>query len=178
MSKRRHRERSSESNNMFRNQGNGYGNRFPFGINPQQLMGLLGGNMDMNRLGSMLSSMNMDGFNLNSMNQQMGGMGNNQNGFNFNNMMNGMNNNMNPMDNASMDVDDINKDNKDNNSNSNINNKSSKGSKKKDLNINNEIIEDENIQMLISLRNIVDPGKADLVDKIIELYNKGAFKDN
>ena len=57
MSKRRHRDRSRESNNMGRNQGFGANsnNRFPFGINPQQLLGMLGGNIDMNRLGSMLN---------------------------------------------------------------------------------------------------------------------------
>ena len=73
MSKRRHRDRSRESNNMGRNQGFGANsnNRFPFGINPQQLLGMLGGNFDMNRLGSILNSMNMEGFDLNSMNQQM-----------------------------------------------------------------------------------------------------------
>lgn len=165
MSKRRHRDRSRESNNMSRNQGYGVNsnNRFPFGINPQQLLGMLGGNFDMNRLGNMLNSMNMDGFDLNSMNQQMNWMNNNSNAhsnmnngnnnFNFENMMNAMNMMGNNLDENNEKI----------------------YQKNEDINIDE--IDDENIQILMSLRRIVDPSKVEFVDRIIELYNKGAFKD-
>lgn len=157
MSKRRHRDRSRESNNMGRNQGFGANsnNRFPFGINPQQLLGMLGGNIDMNRLGSMLNSMNMEGFDLNSMNQQMS----NNNNFNFESMMNAMSG-MNMMGNH-MDNNKVNTEN----------------TPKFDENSYSEEVDDENIQILLSLRKIVDPNKVQFVDKIIELYNNGAFNE-
>ncbi|MBS5987506.1 hypothetical protein [Clostridium sp.] len=167
MSKRRHRDRSRESNNMGRNQGFGANsnNRFPFGINPQQLFGMLGGNIDMNRLGSMLNSMNMEGFDLNSMNQQMNNnnngntnMNGNNNNFNFESMMNAMSG-MNMMGNHM--------DNKVNTENIS----------KFDENSYPEEVDDENIQILLSLRKIVDPNKVQFVDKIIELYNNGAFNE-
>ena len=168
MSKRRHRDRSRESNNMGRNQGFGANsnNRFPFGINPQQLLGMLGGNFDMNRLGSILNSMNMEGFDLNSMNQQMNNnnngkanMNSNNNNFNFESMMNAMNG-MNMMGNH-MDNNKVNTEN----------------TFKFDENSYSEEVDDENIQILLSLRKIVDPNKVQFVDKIIELYNNGAFNE-
>ena len=40
--------------------------------------------------------------------------------------------------------------------------------------LNNNIMEeDENIQMLISIKSIVDDRKADFIDKVIEAYKKG-----
>ena len=160
MSKRRHRNGSRE-NNMGRNQGFGanQNNRFPFGINPQQLLGMLGGNFDMNRIGNMLNSMNMDGFDLNSMNIP------NNNGFNFNSMMNamnGMNTNMN--------------NNMNNNFNSDVNAPDITSQESTSYNVDD--MDDENIQLLMSLRRIVDPSKIQLIDKMIELYNSGAFKEN
>lgn len=165
MSKRRHRSR--ESNNMGSNQnyaGNS-NNRFPFGINPQQLLSMLGGNFDMNKLGNMLNSMNMNGFDLNSMNQQMNWMNNSNtqpntnnsnNNFNFESMMNAMNGN--------------------NTSGTNMNTNNEKVYEKND-DIDIDEIDDENIQILMSLRRIVDPSKVQFVDRIIELYNNGAFKE-
>ena len=38
-------------------------------------------------------------------------------------------------------------------------------------------VNDENMQLLRSLRNIVSIERVPFVDKIIELYAKGAFKD-
>ena len=36
--------------------------------------------------------------------------------------------------------------------------------------------EDENVQMLIAIKSIVDPKKAIFLDRVIEAYNKGFFK--
>lgn len=86
MSKRRHRDRGRNINGQNFNQNyhgnnmrgamnnpfmnNQFGNN-PFGINPQQLLSMLGGNFDMNRVNSILSSMNKEGFDINSVNDQM-----------------------------------------------------------------------------------------------------------
>ena len=40
-----------------------------------------------------------------------------------------------------------------------------------------DLYEDENIKFLQSIRSIVSNERAEFVDKIIELYNSGAFKD-
>ena len=40
-----------------------------------------------------------------------------------------------------------------------------------------EIDEDENLEMLMSIRKIVSYDKAQFIDKIIELYNNGAFEE-
>lgn len=75
MSKHRRRDnRYSDNRNMGYNNMNRYGNinNNPFGISPQQLLNLIGGNMNMNSLGNILSSMNTEGFDLNSMGSQMG----------------------------------------------------------------------------------------------------------
>jgi predicted transcriptional regulator YheO len=112
-------------------------NNNPFGINPQQLLSMLGGNMDMSGLGNLLSAMNKNGFDLNSLN-------------NFNGT-----------------------------SNNPINDKSNPTphKEKSDESENLESTEDDNIQFLESLRKIVDINKIDFIDRIIELYNKGVFKD-
>ncbi|MGL4106500.1 hypothetical protein [Clostridium sp. LP20] len=219
MSKRRRRDRSDENRNMRRNQGPGHMNNNPFGINPQQLLAMLGGNMDMGGLGNMLQSMNRDGFDLNSMNQhmnqqmnqQMNGNNAGNNGFNFNNIMGAMNNirnnmNNNPINmnggmndinsgqgNMNTNVNDMNTNLNDFNfdlgkynenddskieENNEIRTSKSHKSKKKEAKISDkDNIDDENIQMLRSLRNIVDPTKVDFVDKMIEVYMNGGFKD-
>ena len=176
MSKHRHKDRDREANNMRRPQG-AMNNNFPFGINPQQLLAMLGGNMDMGRLGNILSSMNREGFDLNSLN------GNNQ-GFNLNNMMNAMNNN-----NNNNGFNNNYQNNKQNNSTFNnafddeISKHKKQDSKKNDVEldmdeINDDIDDDDNLQMLKSLKNIVDPSKYEFIDKIIELYESGELKDN
>lgn len=38
--------------------------------------------------------------------------------------------------------------------------------------------EDENLELLISLRRIVDPKRVAFLDKVIDLYKKGIFKEN
>lgn len=56
-----------------------------------------------------------------------------------------------------------------------VNNKKSPiHDKEPKINISND---DDNIQMLISIRSIVSEDKALFIDKIIKLYNEGAFDD-
>lgn len=152
MSKRKHKDRDRDRN-IMNNQVRGPMNN-PFGITPQQLLGMLGGNMDMNKLGNILTSMNRDGFDLNTINQQM------MNSFNMGNM-NSMSN-MNGMDINNVDM---------NNINSDLNNSSNTSD------ISNNINIDEDLEFLLSLRKIVDTSRLDLIDKIIELYQKGEFKN-
>ena len=124
MSKHRKREKYNSEQQRY---GPVYNN--PFGINPQQLISMLGGNM--NGIGNILSSMNRNGFDFNS-----------------------MNNNMN-------------------------NNKNQNNSFKKHNNDNIEDEEesrDENIEMMLSLRKIIDPQKIEFIDKVIECYKNGLFK--
>ena len=140
----KHRHKSREINRMRNPSFNNGMNNNPFGISPQQLLGLLGSNIDMNGLGNILSSMGQEGFNLNSVNTQP----NNQNDYrNMNNIVNNSNMNL--------------------NKNNEINNESA------------DVIfsDDENMKFLQSIRSIVSNERAEFVDKIIELYNAGAFKD-
>lgn len=129
MSKKRHRDRTNysymNSDPRYQMRNNMYNN--PFGINPQQLLNMLGGNLDLNSLNNLITSMNKDGFDFNSMNQKM---------------------------------------------NSNINqNMEEQQEEKVDNNTNFE--QDENINMLISLKNIVDPKRVEFIDKIIIAYKNG-----
>ncbi len=74
MAKHKHREQGQTSSDTSSNINDNARNA-PFGIDPMQLMGLLGGNFDMNNMGNMLASMNTNGFNLGNLNsiaQMMG----------------------------------------------------------------------------------------------------------
>lgn len=90
MSKRRHKNKGGQSSN----QGN-----FMGGLNPQMLEMLGLGNMDMNKVSEVLSSMGSDGFDMNSINSMLNNQdvgkknpSNNKEGEKGN-----MNNNMNPL---------------------------------------------------------------------------------
>ena len=124
MSKHRKREKYNSEQQRY---GPVYNN--PFGINPQQLISMLGGNM--NGIGNILSSMN-------------------RNGFDFNSMNNNMNNNINQ-----------------NNSFKKHNNDNIE---------DEEESRDENIEMMLSVRKIIDPQKIEFIDKVIECYKNGLFK--
>ena len=155
MSKKRHRNRqevssTNNNNNNNRQQQMNYNN--PFGINPNQLLSMFG-NIDMNQINSMLQSMGADGFdfnnfNLGSIQNLMNGMGRNQG-----QQSNRPNNNQGQKNNAE------------------VNHKQSFDGLK-DLDD-----EDDNIQLLNSFRNIVGEDKRAFIDKIIKLYNEGAFED-
>ena len=192
MSKKRHRNRDNEYENgqdQFNNfSGNPFANN-PFGIDPNQLMSMLG-NVDKDKLNNIMESMSKDGVDLNSFMAQNGmnpgnnGMNNNGGGNNsnpnnnpnpnnmnpmdmFNNM--GMNNNMGPMGamNPMAILSQLTQMGNFNNQN-NRNNGNKKNAKKNKYNTG-----DANMDMLLALRNAVDSDRIEFVDKIIGMYKKG-----
>lgn len=178
----KHRRKEQEPmRNEANNNNNNNNNNNPFGIDPGQLMGLLGGNFDMNSMGNILASMNTNGFNLGSLAPlaKMAGINLGNNFPQGNNINSGMNGNMNyNMNNGMNGNSNVNTDNPINSSpsekaNSNNHRKSSsKGSNNK-----NDKEYDENLDFLISLKSYVHPDRIKFIDKIIELYNSGIFED-
>ncbi|MDV4150926.1 hypothetical protein R0131_08765 [Clostridium sp. AL.422] len=174
MSKRKRRRREERVSNQA---SNNLGNNMPFGINPNQLMNLLGGNVDLNQIGNMLSAMKNDGIDLNNFNLNQGS--NNQSnpmGFDFGPLQGMMNN---------MGFGGFNIPNNNSGTSSFENNNTHIEKLDNDDNDNQEIKEDEteefleedeNIQMLIAIKSIVDPKKAIFLEKVIDAYNKGHFK--
>ena len=171
--KRRRREergRSEASSNL--------GNSAPFGINPAQLMSLLGGNIDFNQIGNMLSSMNVDGLDLNNFNLNQGNNNqHNRTGFDFGPLQ-GMMNNL-GLGNINMQSSEAglfnSEDNKTHIEKENFNEKVNQENSEEFIE-ENFLEEDENIQMLIAIKSIVDNKKAIFIDKVIAAYNKGYFK--
>ena len=134
-------------NNMNNNRAT-YNNG-PFGINPNQLLSSMFGNIDMNQINSLLQSMSTQGFDF--MGNPMSSDGN-------------INNNSNNQTNQrSKEKGKINSN--DENLNKNMN-----------LDINDER-NDENIQMLRAIRTIVNGERGKFIDKIITMYNDGIFDD-
>ena len=170
MSKRKHKSRgntrrevASENRNNanINNANNTMNNRQtynngPFGINPNQLLSSMFGNIDMNQINSLLQSMNTQGFDFNNLN--------------LGNLMG----NMNPMTSSTNQ--------RSNNSNGNKET-SYKDQEEETKDINNSILEDkinrndENIQMLKAIRSIVNGERGAFIDKIILMYNDGAFDE-
>lgn len=198
MSKKRDKNKSNECQcpkcqNKLRGVNNGI-NDNPFGINPAQLMGMLG-NTDISQIKNVLSSMNTDGFDFNNLN-----FSNNRNGISG---VNGDKNNqeLSPIQKmmSGMGVNDLqgvssiqemiaNIQGAQNNVKSSVNINSNKtenithdnrNHNKKDK--KNEAIDnievDENIELLMSIRKIVDYEKRGFIDKIIELYKEGVFEE-
>lgn len=175
MSKRRHKSKKDNNNSDARRrqmhqqrqqqqqqtqqQYNG-----PFGINPAQLLSMFG-NIDMNQINNMLQNINRDGIDFNNFNLGMlqNLMGNNGGRVeNVNNSMNINSMNSNSINNDEVSInDEMDIFNDDFASNSNFQME----------------VSDENMQFLKSIRNIVSSERVPFVDKIIELYSKGAFKD-
>lgn len=157
MSKKRHRKRqevsstNNSNNNNNRQQQMNYNN--PFGINPNQLLSMFG-NIDMNQINSMLQSMGADGFDFNNFN-----LGSIQN------LMNGMGRNLGQQQNFQ------------NNGQGQQNTQRNNSEMNHKQNFDDFNDEDDNIQLLNSFRSIVGEEKKDFIDKIIKLYNDGAFED-
>ncbi|ATD55660.1 hypothetical protein [Clostridium chauvoei] len=187
MSKKKHRHKVEQCDCPNCRNKNNKGTNNPFGINPAQLMGLLGG-MDMSQIGNMLSSMNRDGFDLNNLNlgamqNILGGNNNNsgmnQGGFDVSSLQNIMSKvgsgaglNFNNLDFGPLQ----------NMMGGNNNQEKSNENKANEKN-NNKISDDydslsidENIEFLRNIRSIVDPKRADFIDKVIEAYNNGSFR--
>lgn len=165
--KHRHKKERIESSSKKNTQTQQ--NKAPFGINPMQIMNMLGGNMDMGQLGNMISSLKMDGLDLNNVN-----LGTNNSTPNNNvNPMNdfGLGSLENMMKNLGMG----------NQVNQNVNLEKEKD-RASNLNIENENLfgfedsDDENIRLLESIKNIIDPSKIAFIDKIIEAYENGSIK--
>lgn len=171
MAKHKHREQSARVNET--NNINNNNKSTPFGIDPMQLMGLLGGNFDMNNMGSMLSSMNTNGFNLGNLGSIAKMMGINlDNNFLHGNMGN-QNNDFN--NNAHTNIT-PNKSYNNMNTKSNLNQSVDK-SIKKDINEKESKDNDVNLRFLMALRSYVHPDRVKFIDKIIEAYKNGDFKD-
>ncbi|WP_297435821.1 hypothetical protein [uncultured Clostridium sp.] len=145
MSKKKHREKNKEGNQ----QG---------GINPQILDMLRGSNLDFGKVSSLISAMNQDGFDINSISAMM--QGNQKN----NNMNIGNQNNN--MDFGNFDLGNIK--NTLNNMDQNNCNFDTYGHFQ-----NNNEINDENIEMLLIVKSVVNPKKARFLDKVIEMYKQG-----
>ena len=168
MSKRKHKSRSDtrrevrsengNNTNMNNNASNNMNNRQtynngPFGINPNQLLSSMFGNIDMNQISSLLQSMNTQGFDFNNLN--LGNlMGN----------MNPMGTSINQNGNWYKEVD-------------------NRDGEKEAMTVEDSIFEDstdrndENMKMLKAIRSIVGGERGEFIDKIIHMYNDGAFDE-
>ncbi|HCW53305.1 MAG TPA: hypothetical protein DG753_06125 [Clostridium sp.] len=204
MAKHRHKEQESSVNNKNKDNMNSMNNNNPFGIDPVQLMNLLGGNFDMTNMTNMLASMNTNGFNLGNLGPlaQMAGLnldnnmmyGNgfpnpndtmNNNGMNHGNNINSGNiNNKNVM--PSMNNINLgnNKENSSDTANSIKKSEQEKGIKEAKVSSNSanantkvKITQNNDLEFLVSLKGIVNQEKIPLINKMIELYKSGAFKD-
>lgn len=163
MAKHKHREQDPVMNNASNDN-----KPIPFGIDPMQLMRLLGGNFDMNNMGNMLASMNTNGFNLGNLNSiaQMLGLNLDNNLFqgNMSNANNDNNKNMYSNSNHNM-------------SSKSTDNLNADKNIKKNVNTRNMKEDDSNLEFLMALRNYVHPDRIKFIDKIIEAYKHGEFKD-
>ena len=174
MSRRKHKKRNeSSSNENRRNPQQQRMNQPPFGINPAQLLSMLG-NVDMNQINSMLQSMNKNGidfnnFNLGNLQNMMGNMG--QKSFNGN-----MNNSPNDNMQHNGEEDELNNNiGSDKKKNKNKTYYEDKHEQKYKNHIIND--DDENMELLKYFRNILAPDKVVFIDKIIKLYKEGAFEE-
>ena len=176
MSKHRHKNKNKYSrvNNMNENGQNNYApiNSNPFGINPQQLLSLLGSGFTMNGLGNILSTMNMEGFDLNSISNNIG-MNNYNSNINKNNTRN-INNSF-QRNNEEIKIDNESK-NINEQVDKNINEDKYEEVREEDENLEDYTQFDEDIELIISLKSIVDPRRIPFLDKIIDKYYKGEFK--
>ena len=193
---RRMEQEPSVNENMNRNMMNANNN--PFGIDPMQLLGLLGGNFDMRNMNNMLASMNTNGFNLNNLGPlaQMAGLNLDNNFANLNNNNLNRNNNLNMNNNPNMNSDmqnmsanNMNKNEANSQKRDDVADKrnnsvkvSHQEEKRHDRSSNEGIVQeknklaDENLEFLMSLRSFVHQSKVPFIDKIIDGYKKGLFK--
>ena len=190
MAKHKRREQESVVNeNINHNTMNTANN--PFGIDPMQLLGLLGGNFDMRNMGNMLASMNTNGFNLNNLGPlaQMAGLNLDNT---FTNGSNNLNRNTNTNTSFTSDIQNMSSNNNMNknemnmqkhnevNSRDNIkmNNheelRQEKSAEKINKSKNNTV--DENLEFLIALKGFVHQSKVPFIDRIIDGYKKGLFR--
>ena len=180
MAKHKHREQDPV---MKENNTNAVNNKnIPFGIDPMQLMGLLGGNFDINSMGNMLASMNTNGFNFGNLNSIAKMMGLNLDNNLFQGNTNNTDNNKNMYSNTTQSMNDMgNMTSKGNMSNNitqkNMDNSDSERNVKKNVSNKNNKENDVELEFLIALRNYVHPDRIRFIDKIIEAYKRGDLNE-
>ena len=181
MAKRKHREHDptiNETKSNTNSNTNSNTRNMPFGIDPMQLMGLFGGNFDMNNMGNMLSSMNTNGFNLGNLGnlgsiaQMMGlNLDNNFPQGNMTNVSNDISKTMHQSGGQNMSSNT-------NNTNSKVSETSNSEKNNKKTAYNKNVKEDDiNLNFLLALKSHVHPDRIEFIDRIIEAYKNGEFKE-
>lgn len=174
MAKHKHREQGQTSNDTSSNINDNARNNAPFGIDPMQLMGLLGGNFDMNNMGNMLASMNTNGFNLGNLNSIAQMMGLNLDNNLFQGNMSGSQSNVNNKNMYSNPKEYSSNTNPKNSENLN----EDKGVKKNNVTTNRNIKDkDANLEFLMAIRSYAHPDRIKFIDRIIEAYKNGELKE-
>ena len=173
----KHRRKNRESDAVYNNIDNNMNmSPNPFGIDPFQLMNLLGGNVDMNSIGNMLSSMNTNGFNLGNLEHIANMAGINFNNLNNMNNLNGMMNNSKLNNNASTKSSDSAQELNDEIEDIDISMESNKkeAGKKRTHKRGEKVSEDdENLIFLKQLQTYIHPEKKEFIERIIKVYCEG-----
>ncbi|EJT5915798.1 hypothetical protein N2W20_000545 [Clostridium perfringens] len=175
MSKRRHKNKVSENSN----QGN-----FMGGLNPQMLDMLGLGDVDINKVSEILSSMGSDGFDMNSINSILNNKDGSKNksnkkgNMNNNNPLSAMMGNGNPMGDLSSIMGLLGGGAQGMNQMCNMGNLGTianmmGGNLGVPNNVSGDTSMDPIVTMILSLKNFVDPQRARFLDKVLKMYKEG-----
>jgi len=175
MSKRRHKNKVSENSN----QGN-----FMGGLNPQMLDMLGLGDVDINKVSEILSSMGSDGFDMNSINSILNNKDGSKNksnkkgNMNNNNPLSAMMGNGNPMGDLSSIMGLLGGGAQGMNQMGNMGNLGNianmmGGNLGVPNNVSGDTSMDPIVTMILSLKNFVDPQRARFLDKVLKMYKEG-----
>lgn len=175
MSKRRHKNKVSENSN----QGN-----FMGGLNPQMLDMLGLGDVDVNKVSEVLSSMGSDGFDMNSINSILNNKDGSKNksnkkgNMNNNNPLSAMMGNGNPMGDLSSIMGLLGGGAQGMNQMGNMGNLGTianmmGGNLEVPNNVSGDTSMDPIVTMILSLKNFVDPQRARFLDKVLKMYKEG-----
>lgn len=175
MSKRRHKNKVSENSN----QGN-----FMGGLNPQMLDMLGLGDVDINKVSEVLSSMGSDGFDMNSINSILNNKDGSKNksnkkgNMNNNNPLSAMMGNGNPMGDLSSIMGLLGGGAQGMNQMGNMGNLGAianmmGGNLGVPNNVSGDTSMDPIVTMILSLKNFVDPQRARFLDKVLKMYKEG-----
>ena len=175
MSKRRHKNKVSENSN----QGN-----FMGGLNPQMLDMLGLGDVDINKVSEILSSMGSDGFDMNSINSILNNKDGSKNksnkkgNMNNNNPLSAMMGNGNPMGDLSSIMGLLGGGAQGMNQMGNMGNLGTianmmGGNLGVPNNVSGDTSMDPIVTMILSLKNFVDHQRARFLDKVLKMYKEG-----
>ena len=175
MSKRRHKNKVSENSN----QGN-----FMGGLNPQMLDMLGLGDVDINKVSEILSSMGSDGFDMNSINSILNNKDGSKNksnkkgNMNNNTPLSAMMGNGNPMGDLSSIMGLLGGGAQGMNQMGNMGNLGTianmmGGNLGVPNNVSGDTSMDPIVTMILSLKNFVDPQRARFLDKVLKMYKEG-----